>query len=127
MQETRPEFETRGNPPYIADALADLLQQALVRLVQVDVRQKRQIVTLVEPVEMRPKICRQPGCAVHRVRQLSRILIVGEELDPIAREDGSFNGQRSASFVRVGQLSCRDLTCLHIGLVEWMDAENRAG
>ncbi len=58
MQEARCEFETCRDPPDIADGLTDLLQYPLVRLVHLDVRQKRKIIPLVEAVEMRLEIPR---------------------------------------------------------------------
>jgi hypothetical protein len=58
MQEARSELETCRDPPDIADGLTDLLQYPLVRLVHLDVRQKRKIIPLVEPVEMRLEIPR---------------------------------------------------------------------
>ena len=58
MQEARSELETCRDPLDIADDLTDLLQHSLVRLVHLDVRQKRKIIPLFEPVEMRLEIPR---------------------------------------------------------------------
>ena len=88
MQETRPEFETGGNPFVIADAVTDLLQYPLVRFAHLNVGQKRKIVAVVEPIEMCLKDRRQRQRAVGVFRKLSCVLLVREELDPLPCENG---------------------------------------
>ena len=56
MQEARPEFEARRDPLDVPNALTDLLQHAFMHFVHLDERQEREIVSLVEPVEVRPEI-----------------------------------------------------------------------
>src|SRR6516162_1464087 len=125
MQEAWTEFETRGNPPDIADTLTNLLQHPLVRLVHLDICQKGKIVSLVRPAEMRLEITRQRGPTVHLFRQYNRILLVREQLDPILLKNGYLRGQRTGFLIFVCELSRRDLAALYVRLIEWVDVENR--
>src|SRR5260370_9308527 len=49
-----------------------------------------------------------------------------EQRDPVGRKDGRLRGQRPGFLIFVRQLSRCDLASLHVRLIEWMNAENRA-
>ena len=91
MQETRPEFETGGDPFVIADAVTDLLQYPLVRFAHLNVGQQRKIVAVVEPVEMRLKIAASVSVPL-AVSLVQLLLLVREELDPLPCEMGASAG-----------------------------------
>jgi hypothetical protein len=116
MQEARPESETRGNRLAVANAFTDLLQHAFVHFVHLDKRQEREIVPLVESVEMRPELPGERWCAVHSACEHGRILLVGEQLYTLLREDRRLTGQGSAPLIGVRQLAGRDLAGFHVRL-----------
>src|SRR5437588_8628192 len=55
------------------------------------------------------------------------VSFIGEQLDAILLENRSFGWQRSALFILAGQLARRDFAGFDVGLIEWIDADDRTG
>ena len=100
MQEARSELETCRDPPAIADGLTDLLQYPLVRLVHLDVRQKRKIIPLVEPVEMRLEIPANVGVPFAIFISAAEFFSSVKSLIPSAVKMGVSEGSARFSHIR---------------------------
>ena len=87
VQEARTEFDTRGDPPAIANALTDLLEHPVVCRIHLYVCEKREIIPFIKPIEMRFEIPCQRMRAVRQMRKCSRVLFVCEQFDPVSREE----------------------------------------
>ena len=127
MEEARAELEARRDASDVADGLTHRLQHPVVRRIHLDVGEQREIVARRQAVHMRLQVSGQSFVAARTVRQRPRVLLIREQLDPLAREDRRFCGQRSASFVLGGQLPRGDLARFDVGLIERVDAEDRSG
>ena len=72
--------------------------------VHLDVAEHREIVAAPECVQMRLEISGERLVAAAALRQLRRILFVGEELNAACLRERVFGGQRTVLLVFVGQL-----------------------
>ena len=94
--------------------------------VHLDVGEEPQVVPRAEPVQMGLDVRGERRGADRRLQRLA-VPRVGEELHALALEERRLGGEPARLLVFGGQCLRRDLAGLHVGLVERVDADHRAG
>src|SRR5262249_9318407 len=64
---------------------------------------------------------------VRSLRKCSGVLRIGEQLDVVVGEERRFIGELAVLFILAGELTSRYFTSFHVGLIEGIDANYRAG
>ena len=98
-----------------------------MRAVHLDVCQQGKVIAGIELAEMRAQKASERAIAAGKLVQVGRIALVGEELDAAVFEERRFFRQLSALLVFFGQLASDNLAGFHVGLVEGIDSQDRAG
>ena len=126
MQEARAELGAGSEMLLVTHRMPHLLQRVDMRTVALDIGQQRDIVAAAGAREMR----RDPGVEIAigaGLAQFCRVLRVGVEIGLCRGYDRRFRRQLSGLLEGVGQFPCLYLCRFHVGLVERVDAEDRAG
>src|ERR1700674_3825180 len=123
MKEPRPEAETSGDAPAVANQNADVLERDLMALIAFDISEQRAIVARLNA----PKMRRQNFHEGLGRRQCLAVLAIGEERNTGLFEQRRFRRQLPGPLVRGGELARLVLAGLDIRLIEWIDAEDRTG
>jgi hypothetical protein len=118
VQEPRAELEARRNAPSVADAVPHRLEHLVVRVAHLEIREQREVVTRVEPGEMRGEVALERPGAAQATLERGPVRLIREQIDAIRREDRCLDGQRAALFVLRRELARRDLARLDVRLVE---------
>src|ERR1700674_5362489 len=121
MKEPRPEAETSGDAPAVANQNADVLERDLMALIAFDISEQRAIVARLNA----PKMRRQNFHEGLGRRECLAVLAVGEERNTGLFEQRRFRRQLPGPLVRGGELARLALAGLDIRLIEWIDAEDR--
>src|SRR5260221_1927692 len=126
MQEAWAETEAGRDALRIADRAAGGLQRHGMRFVVLDIGEQREVIPAPEPPEMGLQIAFERGAGAE-IGELLGVHRIGEELDAARYEDRLLFRQRAGLFISRRQLACLDLAGLDIGLIEGVDADDRAG
>ena len=95
-------------------------------VVHFNISQQCKIIARGQTIQMRLEIFGQRSFARGFIKSFG-VSLISEQLDAIALEDRGLRRQRSALFVFAGQLSRRDFAGFDVGLIEWIDADDRTG
>ena len=85
--------------------------------------EQRNVIARLGALEMRGEM---PG-ERRLLAECLDMVLVGVKADDVRLEERLLLWQRAALLVGRGQLACLLLACFDIGLVEWIDADDRAG
>src|SRR5258708_38350309 len=97
-----------------------------MRFVVLDIGEQREVIPAPEPPEMRLEIALERGAGAE-IGEFLGVRRIGEELDAARHEDRLLFRQRAGLFISRRQLARFDLAGLDIGLIEWVDPDDRAG
>src|SRR5712692_8644444 len=126
MQEARPEADARCDMTPVAQSKPQLRQYLGMGLVARDVGKQRGIVAAADAREMRLEPLLDAAIAAGFAQRLG-VRRVGVDIEVFAQADRRFRRQGAGGLERRDELAGLDLARFHIGLIEWIDADDRAG
>src|SRR5260370_10651106 len=119
MQKAGAEAENGGHFFLVAQGVTNCLQRFFMRGIHGDVAEDAKIIARLESRKMALQ-----NISKSRAVHCSYILFVGEEFDSACFKKRHLWRQAPGGFVLARQLLRFDLSCLHLGLVEGIDAND---
>src|SRR5262249_39177491 len=118
----RTKAQASRHPLRVAYGMPNLLQLRLMRCIHLQVSQYCEVVSGAQTIQMRAQVL--PNIAA---TDRAGVPCIGEQFDSCLLENRLFLGKRACLLVLARKLPSLNLTGLNIGLVEWVDCQDRAG
>src|SRR5437868_5493833 len=127
VKEARPEAKTCRDSLLVSHHMPYVLKRFFICVVHFNVGEQTEIVTLVNPADVRLQNGSQRLIWSRGLFKGLRIRIVREQFQPLGFEYRFFGRQRTGPFIFFGEPLCCDLALLDVWLIECVDADDRTG